>query len=152
MRNSMYINIANAYRSLVIGDTVIDTYWYIKYRTTNINNKILIHCITSLKLFSNHLLLWRQVLIISDFLLNKLRSFNYFIMYNFSERHNLQKFNCVVDNTSVTMLRSITGDILASLSSHIYFDSSVVFLYLECLKSRVWLPKRFLKGVSVTLR
>ena len=35
-------------------------------------------------------------------------------MQNFSERHN-----------------SITGDILASLSSQIYFDSSVLFLYLH---------------------
>ena len=73
-------------------------------------------------------------------------------MLNFSESHNLQKFNCVLDNTFVTILHSITGDILPSLSSHIYFDSSVLFLYLECLKYCVWSPKRSLKGVSVTPR
>ena len=58
---------------------------------------------------------------------------------------NLQKFNCVL-----TILHSITGDLLASLSSHICFDSSVLFLYLVCLKSRVWLSKRSLNSVSVT--
>ena len=58
---------------------------------------------------------------------------------------NLQKFNCVL-----TILHSITGDALASLSSHIYFDSSVLFLYLVCLKSLVWLWKLSLNSVSVT--
>ena len=75
----------------------------------------------------------------SIFLLIKLGSFSDLIMYNVSERHNLQKFNCVFENTFVAMLYSITGAILASLSSHIYFDSSVLFLYLGYLKSRVWM-------------
>ena len=45
------------------------------------------------------------------------------------------------------MLHSVTTDKLASLSFHIYFDSSVLFLYLGCLKSLLWLPKRsFFKG------
>ena len=71
-------------------------------------------------------------------------------MENFSERHNLQKFNCVFDNTFVTILHSVTGDVLASLSSHIYIDSSVLLLYLGCLKSCVCLPKLSLKETFFT--
>ena len=74
------------------------------------------------------------------------------LLCRISQRHNLQKLNCVFQNTFVTILCSTTGDISASLSSHIYFDSSVLFLYLGCLKSCVWLPKPFLKGISVTPR
>ena len=44
------------------------------------------------KLFSNNFVRWRQVLTNLDFLLSKLGPFNDFIMLNFSERHNLQKF------------------------------------------------------------
>ena len=59
-----------------------------------------------------------------------------------SKRLNLRKLNCFLDNTFVTMLHSITVDMLVSLSSHIYFNSSVLFLYLRCLKSQVLLLKR----------
>ena len=52
----------------------------------------------------------------------------------------------VFDNTFVTVLYSITGDILASLSFHMYFDSSLLFLYLRFLKFLMWLPKRYLKS------
>ena len=84
-----------------------------------------------LKLFSNKLLWWRPVLTNSDFLLSKLGSFNDFITYSFLERHNIQKFNFVFDNTFVTRLHSIT-------CFHIYFNSSVLILYLGCLKSGMW--------------
>ena len=40
-------------------------------------------------------------------------------MYNSSERHNLQKFKCILDNTFVTMLHSITGDRWASPNTEI---------------------------------
>lgn len=75
-----------------------------------------------------------------------------FFTLNLSERHNLRKYNYVFDTTFVTILSYVNGDILASLSSHIYFRSSVLFLYLECLKSYVWLVKHSLEIVSVTLK
>ena len=43
----------------------------------------------------------------------------------------------VFDDTFVTILHSTTVDLLVSLNFHIYFDSSVLFLYLGCLKSRM---------------
>ena len=39
-------------------------------------------------------------------------------------------YNHVFDSTYVTILHSVTNDILVSLNFHIYFDNPVLFLYL----------------------
>ena len=74
------------------------------------------------------------------------------LLYKFSNGYNLRKSNCVFDNIFVTMLLETTGDILASLSFHVYFDNTVIFLDLECLESFMWLWKHSLKVVTVTPR
>ena len=67
-------------------------------------------------------------------------------LYRISQRDIIYTNLIVFDNTFVTVLYSITGDILASLSFHIYFDSTLLFLYLRFLKFLMWLPKRYLKS------
>ena len=59
------------------------------------------------------------------------------------QRQNLQKFNLDFDGTFVTILHSVTGDVVASLNFHICFDSLCYF----CIWG-VWSlgTKTFFKG------
>ena len=74
------------------------------------------------------------------------------LLYKLSQRDIIKRKIIVVFYAFVTILHSVAGDILASLIFHIYLDSSVLYLCLRCLRSRVWLLKRSLKAFSITSR
>ena len=65
-------------------------------------------------------------------------------LYRISQRDIIYTNLIVFDNTFVTLLNNWWY--ISVFEFHIYFDSSLLFLYLRFLKFLMWLPKRYLKS------
>ena len=87
----------------------------------------------------NHLFSCLHLLINSERLLSNISWFRNLIISNFSIKHKLRKLWSGFPWTFLVIFHVVIGTLLFCFKSHLYFDSSVAFLYLSCLLSLTWL-------------